>query len=136
MSTTTALERLLSELDEQQREVVTAPDGPILVFAGAGSGKTRVLTYRIAYLLLAKRVPAHRILACTFTNKAADEMRQRLETLVGKAVEAMWLGTFHALCARMLRQHGSAIGLPSDFVIYDEGRPTQFAQSHLSRVGH
>ncbi|MFA0768055.1 MAG: hypothetical protein OXFUSZZB_001383 [Candidatus Fervidibacter sp.] len=120
MSTTTALERLLSELDEQQREVVTAPDGPILVFAGAGSGKTRVLTYRIAYLLLAKRVPAHRILACTFTNKAADEMRQRLETLVGKAVEAMWLGTFHALCARMLRQHGSAIGLPSDFVIYDE----------------
>jgi DNA helicase II / ATP-dependent DNA helicase PcrA len=120
MSTTTALERLLSELDEQQREVVTAPDGPILVFAGAGSGKTRVLTYRIAYLLLAKRVPAHRILACTFTNKAADEMRQRLETLVGKAAEAMWLGTFHALCARMLRQHGSAIGLPSDFVIYDE----------------
>jgi DNA helicase-2/ATP-dependent DNA helicase PcrA len=120
MSTTTALERLLSELDEQQREVVTAPDGPILVFAGAGSGKTRVLTYRIAYLLLAKRVPAHRLLACTFTNKAADEMRQRLETLVGKAAEAMWLGTFHALCARMLRQHGSAIGLPSDFVIYDE----------------
>ncbi len=120
MSTTTALERLLSELDEQQREVVTAPEGPILVFAGAGSGKTRVLTYRIAYLLLAKRVPAHRLLACTFTNKAADEMRQRLETLVGKAVEAMWLGTFHALCARMLRQHGSAIGLPSDFVIYDE----------------
>jgi len=120
MNAMTALERLLSELDERQREAVTAPEGPTLVFAGAGSGKTRVLTYRIAYLLLAKRIPAHRLFACTFTNKAAGEMRQRLESLVGKAVEAMWLGTFHALCARMLRQHGSVIGLPSDFVIYDE----------------
>lgn len=120
MNAMTTLERLLSELDERQREAVTAPDGPTLVLAGAGSGKTRVLTYRIAYLLLARRVPAHRILACTFTNKAADEMRQRLETLVGKAVEAMWLGTFHSLCARMLRQHGNVIGLPSDFLVYDE----------------
>ncbi len=115
-----ALDRLLSELDEQQREAVTAPDGPIMVFAGAGSGKTRVLTYRIAYLLLARRIPPHRIFAVTFTNKAADEMRQRLEGLVGKAVDAMWLGTFHAACSRMLRQHGQVIGLPQDFVIYDE----------------
>jgi DNA helicase-2/ATP-dependent DNA helicase PcrA len=114
------LEQLLSDLDEMQREAVTAPDGPIMVFAGAGSGKTRVLTYRIAYLLLVRRIPPHRILAVTFTNKAADEMRQRLETLVGKAIDAMWLGTFHAACARMLRQHGQAIGLPPDFVIYDE----------------
>jgi len=91
-----------------------------MVFAGAGSGKTRVLTYRIAYLLLARKIPPHRIFAVTFTNKAADEMRQRLEFLVGKAVDAMWLGTFHAACARMLRQHGQAIGLPPDFVIYDE----------------
>ncbi len=116
----TAIEQLLSELDEQQREAVTAPDGPIMVFAGAGSGKTRVLTYRAAYLLLARRVPPHRILAVTFTNKAAEEMRQRLEGLVGKAVDAMWLGTFHAACARMLRQHGQAIGLSPDFTIYDE----------------
>lgn len=115
-----ALERLLSELDDDQREAVIAPDGPILVFAGAGSGKTRVLTYRVAYLLLARRVPAYRIFAVTFTNKAADEMRQRLEQLVGKAVEAMWVGTFHAACARMLRRHGQVIGLPQDFVIYDE----------------
>jgi len=114
------LDRLLAELDEQQREAVAAPDGPIMVFAGAGSGKTRVLTYRIAYLLLARRIPPHRIFAVTFTNKAADEMRQRLELLVGKAIDAMWLGTFHAACARMLRQHGQAIGLPQDFVIYDE----------------
>ncbi len=120
MNAMAALERLLGELDEQQREAVTAPNGPVLVFAGAGSGKTRVLTYRIAYLLLARRVPAHRILACTFTNKAADEMRQRVETLIGKAIKAMWLGTFHSLCARMLRQHGSVIGLPSDFLVYDE----------------
>ncbi len=114
------LERLLAALDEQQREAVTAPDGPVMVFAGAGTGKTRVLTYRIAYLMLVRRVPPHRILAVTFTNKAAEEMRQRLETLVGRAVEAMWLGTFHAACARILRQHGSAIGLSPDFVIYDE----------------
>ncbi len=115
-----ALERLLAELDEQQREAVTAPDGPIMVFAGAGSGKTRVLTYRIAYLLVARRIPPHRVFAVTFTNKAADEIRQRLEFLVGKAIDAMWLGTFHAACARMLRQHGHSIGLPLDFVIYDE----------------
>ncbi|MER3501352.1 MAG: ATP-dependent DNA helicase PcrA [Candidatus Fervidibacterota bacterium] len=114
------VERLLSELDEQQRAAVTAPDGPVMVFAGAGSGKTRVLTYRIAYLLLARRIPPHRLFAVTFTNKAAEEMRQRLEGLVGKAVEAMWLGTFHAACARMLRQHGQVIGLPPNFVIYDE----------------
>jgi DNA helicase-2/ATP-dependent DNA helicase PcrA len=103
-----------------QREAVTAPDGPIMVFAGAGSGKTKVLTYRIAYLLLVRRIPPHRIFAATFTNKAAEEMRQRLEALVGKAIDVMWLGTFHAACARMLRQHGQVIGLPSDFVIYDE----------------
>ncbi|MCX7969612.1 MAG: UvrD-helicase domain-containing protein, partial [Armatimonadetes bacterium] len=115
-----ALNRLLSELDEQQREAVTAPDGPIMVFAGAGSGKTRVLTYRIAYLLLERPIPPHRIFAVTFTNKAADEIRQRLELLVGKAIDAMWLGTFHAACARMLRQHGQVIGLPQNFVIYDE----------------
>lgn len=115
-----ALDRLLTDLDEMQREAVTAPDGPIMVFAGAGSGKTRVLTYRVAYLLLARRIHSHRILAVTFTNKAADEMRQRLEVLVGKDVDSMWLGTFHSTCARMLRQHGSVIGLPPDFVIYDE----------------
>lgn len=115
-----ALERLLAELDEQQREAVTAPDGSIMVFAGAGSGKTRVLSYRIAYLLIARRIPSYRIFAVTFTNKAADEIRQRLDLLVGKAIDAMWLGTFHAACARMLRQHGQFIGLPPDFVIYDE----------------
>ncbi len=114
------LEQILAELDEMQREAVTASDGPIMVFAGAGSGKTKVLTYRIAYLLLVRRIPPHRIFAATFTNKAAEEMRQRLEALVGKAIDAMWLGTFHAACARMLRQHGQVIGLPSDFVIYDE----------------
>lgn len=114
------LERILADLDEMQRKAVTAPDGPIMVFAGAGSGKTRVLTYRIAYLIEARRVPPHRIFAATFTNKAAEEMRQRLEALVGRAVDAMWLGTFHAACARMLRKHGQVIGLPLDFIVYDE----------------
>lgn len=114
------LEKFLADLDEMQKQAVTAPDGPIMVFAGAGSGKTRVLTYRIAYLLLDRHIQPYRIFAVTFTNKAADEMRQRLEALVGKAIEPIWLGTFHAACSRMLRQHGQVIGLPNNFVIYDE----------------
>ncbi|MCS7266385.1 MAG: UvrD-helicase domain-containing protein, partial [Armatimonadetes bacterium] len=113
-------DRLLADLDEMQRKAVTAPEGPIMVFAGAGSGKTKVLTYRIAYLLSVRGIQPHRIFAVTFTNKAADEIRQRLEGLLGKAVDTIWLGTFHSACSRMLRKHGQVIGLPSNFVIYDE----------------
>lgn len=113
-------DRLLADLDEMQRKAVTAPEGPIMVFAGAGDGKTKVLTYRIAYLLSVRGIQPHRIFAVTFTNKAADEIRQRLEGLLGKAVDTIWLGTFHSACSRMLRKHGQVIGLPSNFVIYDE----------------
>ena len=96
----------LKQLNDRQREAVTTIDGAVLVIAGAGSGKTRVLTERIAHLLRDHRVPPYEILAFTFTNKAAREMRNRVGQLIGEAVEGMpWLGTFHSICARMLRRH-------------------------------
>jgi DNA helicase-2/ATP-dependent DNA helicase PcrA len=108
------------ELNEPQATAVAHTEGPLLVFAGAGSGKTRVITYRIANLVAAARVPPWRIVAVTFTNKAAGEMRSRLERLCGTEVaRALWVGTFHATCAKLLRAHGAAVGLRPDFVIYD-----------------
>ncbi|HEY8532070.1 MAG TPA: DNA helicase PcrA [Limnochorda sp.] len=109
----------LQDLNPRQREAVEHGDGPLLVIAGAGSGKTRVLTYRIAYLIEVRGVPAHAILAVTFTNKAAAEMRQRIERLIGPKAEQAWIGTFHATCVRMLRQSGGSIGLRPDFTIFD-----------------
>ena len=109
----------LDSLNPEQREAVVHPGGPMLIFAGAGSGKTRVITYRIARLLQGG-VWGSRILAVTFTNKAAREMRERLEGLVGDAAKNMWVGTFHALCARILRIDGKHIGLDPNFVIYDD----------------
>src|SRR5438552_13188520 len=111
---------LLDGLNAQQREAVQAPDGPLLVFAGAGSGKTRVLTHRIAYVMATRRVRANEVCAVTFTNKAAREMRSRVEALVGESIKGMWLGTFHAMGARMLRRDGDAVGIPNSFTIYDE----------------
>jgi len=108
------------ELNEPQATAVAHTRGPLLVFAGAGSGKTRVITYRIANLVACARVPPWRILAVTFTNKAAGEMRARLERLCGPEVaRALWVGTFHATCAKLLRAHGAAVGLQPNFVIYD-----------------
>ncbi len=108
------------ELNEPQAAAVAHTEGPLLIFAGAGSGKTRVITYRIANLVACGRVPPWRILAVTFTNKAAAEMRSRLERLCGVEVaRALWVGTFHATCAKLLRAHGDAVGVPRNFVIYD-----------------
>jgi ATP-dependent DNA helicase UvrD/PcrA len=113
---------LLQGLNPQQREAVTAPPGPSLVLAGPGSGKTRVLTHRIAYLIQALAVPPSQIMAMTFTNRAAREMRSRVEAMVGPAVgrEAVSLGTFHALCARMLRREAGHFPFSRDFVIFDD----------------
>jgi DNA helicase-2/ATP-dependent DNA helicase PcrA len=112
---------LEAQLNAPQAEAVLHVDGPMLVLAGAGSGKTRVITYRVANLLAEHRVPPYRLLAVTFTNKAAAEMRERLTRLVGQeVVRDLWVGTFHATCARLLRRYHAAVGLARDFVIYDE----------------
>ncbi|MBN9504067.1 MAG: ATP-dependent DNA helicase PcrA [Armatimonadetes bacterium 55-13] len=110
----------LDTLNPEQREAVEWPGGPLLIFAGAGSGKTRVITQRIARLIK-EGTPPSRILAVTFTNKAAREMRERVAALVGDSAASMWIGTFHSLCARILRIDGKAIGLDPNFVIYDDG---------------
>src|SRR4249919_2066160 len=100
----------LSSLNPPQREAVLYGDGPLVVFAGDGSGKTRVITYRIARLVGERGVPAYRILAVTFTNKAAAEMRSRILSLL-PGNESPWIGTFHSICARLLRRHAEAVGL-------------------------
>ncbi|HXZ94400.1 MAG TPA: UvrD-helicase domain-containing protein, partial [Dehalococcoidia bacterium] len=111
---------ILATLNPAQREAVEAIKGPVLILAGPGSGKTRVITHRVAYLVKVCGVNPHNIMAVTFTNKAAREMAERLEQLLGQAVGALTLGTFHAICARILRREGKTIGLESSFVIYDE----------------
>jgi DNA helicase-2/ATP-dependent DNA helicase PcrA len=107
-------------LNPVQLEAVTHRDGPLLVIAGAGSGKTRVLTHRIAHLIRDEGVSPFEILAITFTNKAADAMKQRVAALVGPVAQKMWVSTFHSACVRILRRDGSALGYPSSFTIYDQ----------------
>jgi DNA helicase-2/ATP-dependent DNA helicase PcrA len=115
------LDRLLDDLNPAQREAVVAADGPLLVLAGAGSGKTRVIAYRIAWLLAHRRLSPRNLLAVTFTNKAAGEMARRVESLLAPAgIAPPLIATFHAVCVRILRQHGSHVGLPGHFTIYDE----------------
>jgi len=109
----------LSRLNPEQRAAVESLDGPLLVLAGAGTGKTRVLTTRFAHILMQGRALPHQVLAVTFTNKAAREMQGRIAAILGRPAEGLWLGTFHALCARMLRRHATLAGLESNFTILD-----------------
>ncbi len=110
----------LDDLNPAQYEAVTAGDGPILILAGAGSGKTRVLTYRIAYLLTERKLAPEQLLAVTFTNKAAAEMRERLTALLGAHASRLWIATFHSACARILRQDIERLGYRRNFTVFDE----------------
>src|ERR1700693_223580 len=111
---------LLAGLNPAQLEAVTHEQGPLLIIAGAGSGKTRVLTHRIAWLIAAQGVSPFEILAITFTNKAAEEMRTRVAALVGPVARKMWVSTFHSACVRILRRDAARLGFRSSFTIYDE----------------
>ena len=111
--------RILDPLNEAQREAVAAPVGPVLVLAGAGSGKTRVLVHRVAWVIEAEGASPHSVIAVTFTNKAAGEMRGRIEALLGIPGGAMWVGTFHGIAHRLLRLHWREAGLPQSFQILD-----------------
>ena len=123
-------------LNPAQASAVAHTDGPLLVFAGAGSGKTRVITYRIAHLLMSAQVPPYRILAVTFTNKAAKEMRERLGHMLGEdIVRDLWVGTFHATCAKLLRSYGEAIGVPRNFLIYDGGDQKSLVTRAMRELG-
>ncbi|MGE5408737.1 MAG: ATP-dependent helicase [Syntrophothermus sp.] len=129
------VERLLAGLNPPQREAVVHPGGPLLVLAGAGSGKTRVLTHRIAYLLATGAARPGEILAITFTNKAAAEMRERVGQLVGRSLRAMWVTTFHSACARMLRADAERLGYSRGFTIYDESDSLRMLKRCLGELG-
>ncbi|HEX8959422.1 MAG TPA: UvrD-helicase domain-containing protein, partial [Solirubrobacterales bacterium] len=129
------VERLLAELNEPQREAVRHGEGPLLVLAGAGSGKTRVLTRRIAYLLATGAARPGEILAITFTNKAANEMRGRVAALVGRPARAMWVTTFHSACARMLRVDAERLGYSRGFTIYDESDSLRMLKRCMAELG-
>ena len=129
------LDALLQGLNDPQREAVTYGEGPLLIIAGAGSGKTRVLTHRIAYLVGTDAAKANEILAITFTNKAAGEMRDRAELLVGRRVRSMWVMTFHSACARMLRAEAPRLGYTRQFTIYDTADSRRLIKRCLDELG-
>ncbi len=132
---TMELDALLSGLNDPQREAVTHGEGPLLILAGAGSGKTRVLTHRIAYLVATDAAKPNEILAITFTNRAAAEMRDRAQLLVGRRVRAMWVMTFHSACARMLRAHADRLGYTRQFTIYDQADSRRLVKRCLDELG-
>jgi DNA helicase II / ATP-dependent DNA helicase PcrA len=127
-------ERYLADLNPAQREAVLHTEGPLLVIAGAGSGKTRVLTYRVAHLISACGVKPNEILAITFTNKAAGEMRSRLEGLLGDTARRIWILTFHAACGRILRREAARLGYRSNFTIYDQADQVRLVKQCLEEL--
>ena len=128
-------ESYLADLNEAQREAVLATEGPLLVVAGAGSGKTRVLTYRVAHLIRTCGVKPNEILAITFTNKAAGEMRERLERMLGGTARAIWILTFHAACGRILRREAERLGYRATFSIYDDQDQVRLVKACLEELG-
>ncbi|MDP7603841.1 MAG: UvrD-helicase domain-containing protein, partial [Alphaproteobacteria bacterium] len=122
----------LAALNEPQQQAVETTEGPLLVLAGAGTGKTRVLTTRLAHILFSGRARPGEVLAVTFTNKAANEMKGRIEDLLGRPVESLWLGTFHAMAARILRRHAELVGLESNFTILDTDDQVRLLKQILS----
>src|SRR4051812_20779738 len=132
--TTDRVADLLAGLNPPQREAVEHGDGPLLILAGAGSGKTRVLTHRLAYLVLTGRAQRSEVLAITFTNKAAQEMRERVELLLGHRTRGMWVSTFHAACARMLRADAPRLGYTRQFTIYDQSDSRRLVKRCLEEL--
>jgi DNA helicase-2/ATP-dependent DNA helicase PcrA len=127
------MDNYLQTLNEPQLEAVLNTDGPCMLIAGAGSGKTRVLTYRIANLMQGHQVDPFNIMALTFTNKAAKEMRDRIEVVVGADARNLWMGTFHSVFARILRAEAHQLGYPNNFTIYDTDDSKSFA-SHRQKI--
>ena len=127
-------EQYLANLNPPQREAVLHTEGPLLVIAGAGSGKTRVLTHRVAHLITAIGVKPNEILAITFTNKAAGEMRERLTNMLGPVARAIWILTFHAACGRILRREAERLGYKSNFTIYDSADQVRLVKQVLEEL--
>src|SRR5499427_10001292 len=127
-------EQYLADLNAAQRHAVLSTEGPLLVIAGAGSGKTRVLTHRVAHLLATQGVKPNEILAITFTNKAAGEMRERLERMLGPVARAIWILTFHAACGRILRREAQRLGYRSTFTIYDQADQIRLVKQCLEEL--
>ncbi len=125
----------LNELNPEQREAVLQVDGPLLILAGAGSGKTRVIAYRVAYLIGAGHADSREVVAVTFTNKAAEEMQQRVTALLGDAAAGAWVSTFHSMCARLLRREAPELGLSRDFVIYDSSDQLSVIKHAMRELG-
>ena len=125
---------LLEGLNDEQREAVTQTEGPVLILAGAGSGKTRVITYRIAYLMRHNNAAPSSILAITFTNKAANEMRERITSLVGDRAKFIWCGTFHSIFSRILRRHADLLGYDKNFSIIDSDDQLKLVRDSMKEL--
>lgn len=125
---------MYENMNEKQMEAVCRTEGPVLILAGAGSGKTRVLTHRAAYLIEEKGVNPYHIMAITFTNKAASEMRERIDDIVGFGSESIWVSTFHSACVRILRRFIDRIGYGTNFTIYDADDQKQLMKDIVRRL--
>ena len=129
------MQDILKGLNDKQYEAVVNTEGPCLVIAGAGSGKTKVLTHKIAYLIGEKQVKPWNILAITFTNKAANEMKERIGNLVGDVAADIWMGTFHSICVRILRRFIDRIGFDSSFIIFDTSDQRTLVKACIKSIG-